>query len=102
MSTDVSLPAVFMPSRGTNINIYNPRAHDYFHAMGEWSIVTGRNTSLYIAIVLPNHCVDVVMVGTNYVFVIVYPNFPLFYCGLNVYFHVVMSEINSYYDLSKN
>ncbi|KAK2173881.1 hypothetical protein NP493_843g01017 [Ridgeia piscesae] len=31
---DVSLPAVFMPTRGTNVNIYNPRAHDYFHAMG--------------------------------------------------------------------
>lgn len=53
--------------------------------------------ALYIAILLPYHCVDVVMVGTNYVFIIVYSNFPLFYCGLNVYFHVAMSEINSYY-----
>lgn len=37
--TDVSLPAVFMPSKGANINIFNPRAHDYFHATGYFIII---------------------------------------------------------------
>jgi hypothetical protein len=31
---DVSLPAVFMPTKVRDLNVYNPRAHQYFHATG--------------------------------------------------------------------
>ena len=34
-STDVSLPAVFMPSKGRDLTIFNPRASKYFHATGK-------------------------------------------------------------------
>ena len=32
--SDVSLPAVFLPSKSTNLHIYNPRANKYFHPTG--------------------------------------------------------------------
>ena len=31
---DVSLPAVFFPTKGKDLSIYNPRAHQYFHPTG--------------------------------------------------------------------
>ncbi|ELU08059.1 hypothetical protein CAPTEDRAFT_227737 [Capitella teleta] len=31
---DVSLPAVFLPTKGKDLSIYNPRAHQYFHPTG--------------------------------------------------------------------
>jgi hypothetical protein len=32
-SEDICLPAVFMPYKSTN-NVFNPRAHQYFHPSG--------------------------------------------------------------------
>ena len=33
--TDVSLPAVFMPTKNTNMMVFNPRANKYFHPTGK-------------------------------------------------------------------
>ena len=38
--TDVSLPAVFMPNKSNNMNIFNPRAHNYFHTAGQYILTT--------------------------------------------------------------
>jgi len=34
LRSDVSLPAVFMPTKQRDLTMYNPRAHQYFHPTG--------------------------------------------------------------------
>ena len=43
---DISLPAVFMPTKTRDLNIYNSRAHQYFHATGKLLFSAGDSISL--------------------------------------------------------
>lgn len=38
--SDVSLPALFMPTENKKAAIYNPRAHQYFHPTGTLNLLT--------------------------------------------------------------
>ncbi|XP_061169238.1 titin-like isoform X2 [Saccostrea echinata] len=44
---DVSLPALFMPTKTNNATIYNPRAHQYFHPTGSTDLRLSQPPSVF-------------------------------------------------------
>ncbi|XP_056014185.1 AT-rich interactive domain-containing protein 4B-like isoform X2 [Ostrea edulis] len=44
---DVSLPALFMPTKTNNATIYNPRAHQYFHPTGSSDLRLSQPPSVF-------------------------------------------------------